>query len=249
MAIVRNWRDQEPYVGHLSALIWSLFRQADTGDSNPPAMAQLRGMGGFVKHALQGRQHSDYHSHKDIEQMYYILKGRGQVLIGDEKRDVQEGDAIYLPVTVPHQAFNHEDDWMEHLIISCKLREVRTETPGTPAIRNWRNTPPVIGEQKAVVWNLLSPEGTGSAETGAVLQRMHSVVREALQGRQSTTLHTLDGVEQVYYVLSGRGMIMSEETTQIITEGSAVYVPSGAPHQIINDDDDWIEYVIFAAGV
>ncbi|MBI4551570.1 MAG: cupin domain-containing protein [Candidatus Latescibacteria bacterium] len=246
MVIVRNWRNQDPYVGHISAIIWPLFRQVDMADPKPADMAQLRGMSGFVKHALQGRRTSDHHSHDTIEQMYYILKGRGQVLIGDEKRDVQEGDAIYLPVNLPHQAFNDGDDWMEHLIVSCPLRDVHQ---GTPAVRNWRNTPPVIGTHKAVVWDLLSPEGTGSPEEGAVLQRMHRVVRETVQGRRATTLHQVDGVEQVYYVVHGRGMVVSEGTTQGIMEGSGVFVPPGAPHQIVNDGDDWLEYVIFSAGV
>lgn len=247
MTITRNWRDQDPYVGHNSALIWSLFRSVEMENPNPPEMAQLRGIAGFVKHALQGRQTSDYHSHGDIEQLYYILKGRGQVLIGEEKRDVQEGDVVYFPATVPHQAFNDGDDWMEHLIVSSsKLQEVRT---GTPIVRNWRHALPSIGEGKAVVWSLLSPEGTGSPETGAVLQRMHSVVRQAIQGRQSTTLHHLDGVEQVYYVVNGQGMMMAEGAVQPITEGSAVYVPPGAPHRVVNDGDDWLEYVIFAASV
>ena len=246
MPIVRNWREQDPVVGHVSALIWALFRPADTENANPPELAQLRGMSGFVKHGLQGRQHSDYHQHAKIEQMYYVLKGHGQLLLGEEKRDVQEGDAVYIPANVPHQAFNDGDFWMEHLIVSCPLDEV---TEGTPVVRNWRDAYPAIGEQHVVVWDLLSPVGDASPENGGVLKRMHSVTRHAVQGRQATTFHQLDGIEQVYYMLAGRGVITTEESQQVLAEGSAVYVAPGAAHRIVNESDAWIEYVIFAAGV
>lgn len=246
MPIVRNWREQDPVVGHVSALIWALFRPAGMENANPPELAQLRGMSGFVRHGLQGRQHSDYHQHANIEQMYYVLKGHGQLLLGEEKRDVQEGDAVYIPATVPHQAFNDGDFWMEHLIVSCPLDEA---TEGTPIVRNWRDTNPAIGEQRAVVWDLLSPAGDVSPENGGVLQQMHSVTRQAVQGRQATTFHQLDGIEQVYYVLSGRGIIATEESQQALTEGSAVYVAPGVAHRIVNEGDAWIEYVIFAADV
>lgn len=247
MIIVRNWREQNPYVGHISALIWSLYRQAAGAENaNPPELAQLRVMNGFVKHGLQGRRHSDHHHHTNIEQMYYILQGRGEVLIGQEKRAVQEGDAVYFPVNVPHQAFNDGDEWMEHLIVSCPLQDIRQ---GTPAVRNWREATPRIGEHGAVVWSLLTRQDAATPAQGGVLQRMHAVTRQALQGRQSTTVYAVEGVEQVYYVLSGTGSVASGETEAALVEGSAVYVPPGVPHRFVNKGDGWLEYVVFAAAV
>jgi len=179
--VVRNWRDQGPYVGHINALVWTLFRGKETEDS--PETALLHGMNVFVKHGLQGRQHSDHHHHTDIEQMYFVLRGRGQLLIGDDKVDVQEGTAVYMPVNVPHQAFNDGDYWMEHLIVSCPLDEIRE---GTPAVRDWRDITPVIEEHGAIAWPLLTREGEATTTEGGVLQRMHSVTRYAVQGRQTT---------------------------------------------------------------
>jgi mannose-6-phosphate isomerase-like protein (cupin superfamily) len=239
--IVRNWRDQEPYVGHINALIWALYRAATQENPQPPEAAQLKGMSSFVKHGLQGRKHSDHHHHTNIEQMYYILRGHGQMILGDEKRAVQEGDAVYIPVNVPHQAFNDGDYWMEHLIVSCPLDEVRE---GRAAIRNWRDVSPTKADPATIAWPLLTRE-----EEGGTLQRMHSVTRYAVQGRQAADLRALDGVEQVYYVLSGHGVMEAEEAQHVLTEGSGAYVPAGVSHRIVNQSEAWIEYVVFAVGV
>jgi mannose-6-phosphate isomerase-like protein (cupin superfamily) len=37
------------------------------------------------------------HHHREIEEIYYILSGRGVMQVGDEKREVTAGDAIYVP--------------------------------------------------------------------------------------------------------------------------------------------------------
>lgn len=239
--VVRNWRDQAPYVGHISAVVWALFRSVSQENPQPPELARLAGMNSFVKHALQGRQHSDYHHHTNIEQMYYILRGKGQMILGEGKREVQEGDAVYVPVTVPHQLFNDSDFGMEHLIVSCPVDEVKD---GRVALHNWRNVLPVMTDGMTLSWPLLTRE-----EQGGSLQRMDSVTRYALQGRQSTTSMQRDGVEQVYYTLSGHGAIETDAGPQPICEGSAAYVPPGTPHRIVNQSEAWIEYVVFAVGL
>lgn len=238
--VVRNWRDQEPYVGHISALVWTLYRGKDAEETSD--VAQLRSMNSFVKHGLQGRQHSDHHHHTNIEQMYFVLRGRGQLLIGDDKADVQEGTAVYMPVNVPHQAFNDSDFWMEHLIVSCPLDEIRE---GTPAVRDWRDVTPVITEHKAIAWPLLTREGETDPASGGVLQRMHSVTRYAVQGRQTTDWQVAEGQETVYFILSGHGSIETEEEQQPLSEGTAAYVPPDTFHRFDNPSEGWLEYVAF----
>jgi len=42
------------------------------------------------------------HVHKDVEEVYYILEGSGEMRIGDEKRLVGAGDVIYIPSEKVH---------------------------------------------------------------------------------------------------------------------------------------------------
>ena len=242
--VVRNWRDQEPYVGHINALVWTLFRGKSAEDTEETSL--LNGMNSFVKHGLQGRQHSDHHHHTNIEQMYFVLRGRGQLLIGDDKVDVQEGTAVYMPVNVPHQAFNDGDYWMEHLIVSCPLDESHE---GTPAVRDWRDVSQIISEHKALSWPLLTREGEATASEGGVLQRMHSVTRYAVQGRQTTDWQLGEGLEMVYFILSGHGTIETEDTQASITEGTAAYVSPDTFHRFVNQSEGWLEYIAFAVEV
>ena len=244
---VRNWRDQAPYVGHISALVWTLYQSHDKDETSPPEINRLHGINSFVKHGLQGHQHSDHHRHDNIEQLYFILRGRGQLLIGDDKVDVRDGTAVYMPVNVPHQAFNDGEGWMEHLIVSCPLDEIRE---GTPSVRDWRDVHPVVLEGGTVSWPLLRREEEAPAGEGGVLQRVHSVTRFAVQGRQGTAWQQLDGIELVHYVLSGLGIIEDlDGDRQLVTEGSAAHVLPGVAHRFSNEGEGWLEYVTFAVEV
>ena len=244
---VRNWRDQAPYVGHISALVWTLYQSHDKDETSPPEVNRLHGINSFVKHGLQGHQHSDHHQHDNIEQLYFILRGRGQLTIGDDKVDVRDGTAVYMPVNVPHQAFNDGEGWMEHLIVSCPLDEIRE---GTPAVRDWRDVHPVVLEGGTVSWPLLLREEEAPANEGGVLQRVHGVTRYAVQGRQGTAWRQLDGIELVHYVLSGYGTVEDlDGNQQLVTEGSAAHVLPGVAHRFANQGEGWFEYVTFAVEV
>jgi len=50
------------------------------------------------------------HSHPDQEQVYFILRGSGTVIVGGERRSVRPGDAVYLPPMVPHGFQNDGDE-------------------------------------------------------------------------------------------------------------------------------------------
>ena len=245
--VVRNWRDQEPYVGHISAVVWTLYQSHDKDETSPPDVNRLHGINSFVKHGLQGHQHSDHHQHTDIEQMYFVLRGRGQLTIGDDKVDVRDGTAVYMPVHVPHQAFNDSDGWMEHLIVSCPLDEIRE---GTPAVCDWRDVHPIVLEGGTISWPLLQREEDADASEGGVLQRVHSVTRYAVQGRQGSAWQQLDSIELVHYVLGGYGTIEDQDGNRhLVTEGSAAHVLPGVAHQFVNQGEGWLEYVTFAVEV
>lgn len=37
------------------------------------------------------------HHHREIEEVYYIIEGRGVMTVGDEQREVAAGDAVFIP--------------------------------------------------------------------------------------------------------------------------------------------------------
>lgn len=118
--IKRNWRDEAPYVGHESAIIWPIFRAKGTKDRTYE-QAPLEGMSGFTLHRMQGGKQGDYHDHEREEQLYYFLKGCGKMKIDDVVFDVREGDAVHIPPGSKHQLINDSDDWIEHILVTAPV--------------------------------------------------------------------------------------------------------------------------------
>lgn len=46
------------------------------------------------------------HDHPKEEEFYYILCGKGTVTIGDQEKEVNPGDMLYVPVGVKHRIVN-----------------------------------------------------------------------------------------------------------------------------------------------
>jgi mannose-6-phosphate isomerase-like protein (cupin superfamily) len=46
------------------------------------------------------------HAHDDMEEVYYILSGKGKMLIGEEEFPIQGGDAFYVPFGQYHVTYN-----------------------------------------------------------------------------------------------------------------------------------------------
>jgi mannose-6-phosphate isomerase-like protein (cupin superfamily) len=43
------------------------------------------------------------HSHPDFEEMWYVIKGQGKIICGDETYEVEEGDLVITPRGAPHK--------------------------------------------------------------------------------------------------------------------------------------------------
>ncbi len=46
------------------------------------------------------------HAHEDMEEVYYILSGKGKMVVGDDEFPVQVGDAFYVPFGEYHVTYN-----------------------------------------------------------------------------------------------------------------------------------------------
>jgi len=58
------------------------------------------------------------HRHRQIEEIYYIVSGRGLMTVGEESREVGVGDAVYIPRGQRHTLKNAGDDPIK-LILVC----------------------------------------------------------------------------------------------------------------------------------
>jgi mannose-6-phosphate isomerase-like protein (cupin superfamily) len=47
------------------------------------------------------------HHHREVEEIYYLVSGRGLMTVGDETREVGAGDAVYIPRGHRHSLKNN----------------------------------------------------------------------------------------------------------------------------------------------
>lgn len=240
MVYIKNWREIQPNIAHLSAVHWGGLR-AKEQEGDPDDRNRLERLAGFARHALQGRKTSDFHKHQNLEQVYYVLSGRGEVLFGDRRFPVEEGDAVYLPSGVHHQMFNDMNEtWLEHHVISMRV----AGDGGNFLIRNWRQVPPQGDGAGAVRWRQLGREGE---EGGGCLHGLAFIDCEAVQPRSQSIRRAHPDLEQVYYVLENQGVLLAQGQEQKISEGDMIHLPPGLEYQIRNPHETWLRYMIMAA--
>ncbi len=58
------------------------------------------------------------HLHKKMEEVYYVEKGEGQLLVGDELLEIKEGDVIAIPKNTPHFLKRIDGKPLEVLVIT-----------------------------------------------------------------------------------------------------------------------------------
>ena len=236
MTAINNWRDAEPVISHQSAIVWSCLQARDLRQDDPRCV--LEKQGGITVHAIQARKKSDHHNHKNREQLYYILDGEGEVLCGDERAPAREGDVFYLPSGPHHQIFNRGDGFLLHHVISMNV----ASDGGRFANRNWRDVAPEADGEGAVRWRLLAAEG----EEGGCLRGLAFVDREMVQPRLRTA-ESMRPLEQIYYVLAGRGRLVVDGREKRVREGDAAHLPPGVTCHLENGGDGWLICLIVAA--
>ena len=240
MPYIKNWRDVQPNISHLSAVHWGGLRSSHNGDSDDDRN-RLAKLGGFARHALQGRKTSDHHRHDLTEQVYYMLSGSGEVLFDGKRFPVESGDAVYLPSGLYHQMFNDmNEDWLEHHVISMPVEE----EGGELLIRNWRHAKPEGDGAGAIRWHQLGSHGE---EGAGCLRGMALIDREAVQPASESVVREYEELEQVYYGLANRGVITIDGEECDFTEGDMIHLPAGTQYQIRNPHDQWVSYLIMAA--
>ena len=57
------------------------------------------------------------HRHRQIEEIYYIVSGRGLMTVGDETREVGAGDAVYIPRGNRHTLKNTGADTLKVVLV------------------------------------------------------------------------------------------------------------------------------------
>lgn len=69
------------------------------------------------------------HFHPDAEELYYILAGKGVMHIGEETREVETGDVIYIPPATVHFLQNTSSGQVRFITLTVKVYKVEPLPP------------------------------------------------------------------------------------------------------------------------
>ncbi len=90
---IRNREAQVPFTTKDGSTIRSLLDV-----SNAPVARQS-----LAEAALEAGAATDRHYHRESEEFYYLLEGRGRMEIDGEEREVGPGDAVLIPAGAWHR--------------------------------------------------------------------------------------------------------------------------------------------------
>ena len=94
---VRNIEDVAPVVEHNGTVpVWWMVNSREMKDITDGGFLEL-----VNEFEVAGGGYVNPHSHPTHE-FYYVLRGRGTMTIGDEDREIAQGDLVHIPPDVVH---------------------------------------------------------------------------------------------------------------------------------------------------
>ncbi|MCL2057533.1 MAG: cupin domain-containing protein [Oscillospiraceae bacterium] len=61
------------------------------------------------------------HSHDDMEEVYYVISGEGEMVVGEDRYPVRAGDALYVPPGEFHTTFQKGNLPLTVVWVTAKL--------------------------------------------------------------------------------------------------------------------------------
>ena len=116
------------------------FAKGDKFESNSVRIGPVLGakdLGYSYDVVPPGKRACPFHSHRGEEEMFFIVKGKGRLRYGDEKRQIRAGDVIGCPIGGPetaHQIVNDSDEELAYLSVSTMLPAEVCEYPDSKKI-------------------------------------------------------------------------------------------------------------------
>ena len=117
-------------------------------------------------------------------------------------------------------------------------------------VRNWMDCPSRITHGymiERVILTKQDPENPG--KEGAVMTHIDSFSRAYLESYCKSAPTTHDDIQEVFYIVSGEGVLKAGDEARRVSEGDAILVPPGISHSLKNELDKPLEFLILVESV
>ncbi len=187
------------------------------------------------------------------EQAYFVVKGSGTLLYGDDRSSIRQNDFMYLPPGVKHGISNMSTEALHVIVMGYAIPEGRT-VPPTPKLMLANADEvglQVLGQHGPTTKFKLLMGGTRSMRDKlAASQQITSLFIMDFASGGTNIPHTHPAEEEIYFVLRGEGEMVAggtpeKEARYACKEGDAFYFPpktligfysgakEGQPHDLI----------------
>lgn len=234
----RNWRQSPTALSHGYIIERTILTKQD--DSKPGREgAFLLNMDSFARGYLEGGVTTLPESHERIQEVFYVVRGRGEFDGGGVKRNVGEGDAIMVPAGVEHVLRNLAEEPLEVLTIREELPEGVEPKTRLPVIRNYRESP--LSQHH---WVYL---GQHILDARDGLTRITGTWMVTIEPMQAGDSHAhAPGTDELWYTLEGSAIHVVGQEMCVQTEGDVVGPPPGVEHSQINHTDKPFRAFLFS---
>jgi mannose-6-phosphate isomerase-like protein (cupin superfamily) len=129
------------------------------------------------------------------------------------------------------------------VLLGSALAQTLDGSPYTPGkdpdidlyIGNWTESMPRHTHGSLIERDILTKgDPMKPPAKGAVLEYVNRFVHATLEPNNSTTPTTLQGEQEIFYILSGKGMVKAGKKPADLYEGICVLMPAGLPFTITN---------------
>ncbi len=201
------------------------------------------------------------HSHNPgFEEIWCTIEGPGKTLLGKQLRDMPPGMAFKVPPDgkTPHAHINPTGETVRYFEFAIHGPDYNPRGENIPFSRldgsffnpdrdidadmfmgSWRENYPTRTHGNLIEREILT-KGTGNPSkperAGAVLNRVKRFVYATLEPRDSTLPTTLKGEQEVFYILSGAGILRGGSDEYDLHGGVGFLVPEGLEFTITNID-------------
>ena len=192
---------------------------------------------------MQSNAVSLLHSHQKMWEIYYILSGEGIFYQDNNRFQVAKWSHIVLPPTSTHKLQNTWTETLEHLVFAVPpfdptdVRELHED----PTLRSdiaplqQKEKPSYPAKDGWVVNALLTPRECEQTNI--------SLAEWYLPGYREAKIHHHNKGEELYYVVSGKGIIHLDRTITSIGKNDIISIPKKTAHGLANSLPEDMEII------
>ncbi|HEY5553188.1 MAG TPA: cupin domain-containing protein [Opitutaceae bacterium] len=188
------------------------------------------------------------HAHEAKEQNFFLLSGRGEIVIGADRFPAEPGDFFYVPAGVVHQSINlNKGKRLDYFLFNAFLDSKKEGHASFAAhinlvkeTRRKQADSQQSGVQPALAANSrrgmkVSTQSLNALSTTIISREQTQkceAVHHAIPPNARFDLRADACKEQTLYIASGSGLVEMGGESANITAGETIYVPAGAPGSI-----------------